>query len=520
MISGSVPPGTLWGPDTQELIYGSPSAVQRNDYTGWVGTALAVGVNPITLTDLGRWVVSGNSGSHTVKLVTTSNTDVSGGSVSVNTSGATSGQFVYAPLAAPVLLAANTTYYVVSQESTGIGADKWFDTNTSSTASLYYDAGSLGAGISGCVYGSGSTYTLVTATNQSFGPVGLKGLIRTPQRTNEQVIVRNNRIVNVDAGINAMGANLLIEGNTIANVVQAVNSDTSGNANTVIVGNHFENVGRGIVLGTAGAYSGERWYWDGIVIADNFFELNDSASTVTNAGYKTAAISFRNSVENAVIANNTVQLMPAFRGSIPGGTAPWYSFWIGQVSGYTSYTNKNISIVGNSIAPGLVPYLGGGSLTAGQAAAQVTYAAGNHTLDGYNSDYAIIPAASLSVPTSGDLIIDPTPSAHQWTDRIWIATSSNGGTNTIHLPDPVLFEGRKYRLHVCVSPVSAATTVAFQCGSNTYCPSCPAIWDVKTQSAFTTTQSLIIGTWPASSAYPLTPVTVTSIGGGWKLERP
>src|SRR5262249_20801535 len=38
----------------------------RNDYSGWVGMEVVVGASPVTVTQLGRMMASGNSGTHTV----------------------------------------------------------------------------------------------------------------------------------------------------------------------------------------------------------------------------------------------------------------------------------------------------------------------------------------------------------------------------------------------------------------------------------------------------------------------
>ena len=50
---------------------------------------------------------------------------VPGSAVTVNTAGQTAGQFAYSPLAAPITLAANTTYAVMSYEV--VGGDTWYD---------------------------------------------------------------------------------------------------------------------------------------------------------------------------------------------------------------------------------------------------------------------------------------------------------------------------------------------------------------------------------------------------------
>ena len=113
---------------TNAFITGVTPGTLRNNHPGWVGFQMVVGSAPLTVTDLGRWVVSGNSNSHTVKIVRSDGTDLPGGSVSVATAGATNGQFKYASLSSPVQLASNTTYYVVSQEVSG--GDYWYDMDT------------------------------------------------------------------------------------------------------------------------------------------------------------------------------------------------------------------------------------------------------------------------------------------------------------------------------------------------------------------------------------------------------
>ena len=89
----------------------------RSDFSGWLGMQITVGASPITVTRLGRIYAGAPAGSHTLKIVQQSTAqDVPGASVTVSTAGRTPNEFVYGSLAAPVTLAANTTYYVVSQE--------------------------------------------------------------------------------------------------------------------------------------------------------------------------------------------------------------------------------------------------------------------------------------------------------------------------------------------------------------------------------------------------------------------
>ncbi len=98
----------------------------RNDYASPVGFYILVGSAPITVTDLGRWVVAGNSRQHAVSIY--DSTCKSLGSVTVNTSGAPSGAFIYASLSSPVVLAAGQHYYVMSTEA--VGGDQWYDYET------------------------------------------------------------------------------------------------------------------------------------------------------------------------------------------------------------------------------------------------------------------------------------------------------------------------------------------------------------------------------------------------------
>jgi hypothetical protein len=77
------------------------------------------------VSDLGRWVVSGSNGSHTVKLFYANGTEVPGSAVTVNTAGQTPGQFAYSTLAVPITLTANTTYAIMSYEV--VGGDRWYD---------------------------------------------------------------------------------------------------------------------------------------------------------------------------------------------------------------------------------------------------------------------------------------------------------------------------------------------------------------------------------------------------------
>jgi hypothetical protein len=146
----------------------------RNNFTGFVGMKLTVGSSPVTVTSLGRVFVNGNTGAHTVKLVTASSgADVTGGSVSINmAAGSASNGFKYAALAAPVTLAANTAYYIVSQETSG--GDQWYDFNTTlNTAPV--------ATTNGGVQRTSNSWTVSGTTNNSYVPVDFKYTVKAPR---------------------------------------------------------------------------------------------------------------------------------------------------------------------------------------------------------------------------------------------------------------------------------------------------------------------------------------------------
>lgn len=164
-----VPPNfqyTATGPGSPFLTgYNLNNRPLRNDFNGWVGMKLTVGANPVTVSALGRIFVSGNSGTHTIKLVRASDGgDVTGGSVLLSMAGGTPGQFSYATLAAPITLQANTAYYLVSQEAQG--GDQWYDYGTVSTTAS--------ATVNSAIYLNGASWTLIGGPNTCYVPLNFE----------------------------------------------------------------------------------------------------------------------------------------------------------------------------------------------------------------------------------------------------------------------------------------------------------------------------------------------------------
>jgi hypothetical protein len=153
---------------------------------------------------LGRYVISGNSGTHTMKLVDASNdSDVPNGSVSVALSGAKAGKFKYGVLANSITLSANASYYIVSQESSG--GDEWADETTTVTT-----AGA--ASCDGAILNSGS-WSFRPPANTTFVPVDF---IYGPPNENPAVSITSP----------ASGATLTAPANIIVNATASDNDGT------------------------------------------------------------------------------------------------------------------------------------------------------------------------------------------------------------------------------------------------------------------------------------------------------
>ena len=136
----------------------------HNNFTGFVGMKFTTGTSTIPVTQLGRWVVSGDTQSHTLNLINAVTGELVATTV-VNAVGATPGAFAYGRLFYPVTLAANAAYYLVSQEING--GDQWYDSATTVTST------GLVANIDGGVWWNGSSWNQVGGANHTYVPVDL-----------------------------------------------------------------------------------------------------------------------------------------------------------------------------------------------------------------------------------------------------------------------------------------------------------------------------------------------------------
>lgn len=139
------------------FITGQTLGTLRSNFTGVVGCKFTP-VIPLLITDLGRWVVAGNSHQHTITIYSGSTL----ASVTVDCNGATAGAFLYGTLSSPLVVLAGTGYFLESSETNG--QDQWYGSDTVVTHTS--DA---------AVNGSASTHALDGAgTDHSHGPVSFK----------------------------------------------------------------------------------------------------------------------------------------------------------------------------------------------------------------------------------------------------------------------------------------------------------------------------------------------------------
>jgi hypothetical protein len=139
----------------------------RNDIGGWRGNRFRVGASPIEVVQLGRVFINGNGRDHELRIVRVSDKAVVASAV-WTAAGGVHNQIKYVSLAAAVTLAANTEYYLVSQENAGGDYFYSFNTQVNTTAA---------ASVVSAIYSTdGVTWSTPGGStgNYSYVPVGLK----------------------------------------------------------------------------------------------------------------------------------------------------------------------------------------------------------------------------------------------------------------------------------------------------------------------------------------------------------
>ena len=121
----------------------------------------------MTVTQLARWVISGNSQRHTLTLWGPTTNVLA--TVSVNCSGATTGAWLYGTLSSSVALTSGQTYYVTSSETNG--GDQWYDYSSTITANATYSSSVSAWELA---YYLGGTMAKGGSSGRAYGPVNFK----------------------------------------------------------------------------------------------------------------------------------------------------------------------------------------------------------------------------------------------------------------------------------------------------------------------------------------------------------
>ncbi len=147
------------------LVQSMPgTAAKRNNWAGYSGMQFTTGA-AITVSQLGRWVIAGNKQSHRLQLIDAATKAVLA-ETTLNAAGLPAG-FAYAPLPAPVTLAANRSYYLVSFEY--LGGDLWYDNAQIVTPTTLIKSIDHG------IFNNGGTWYPGGLANNPYIPTDLKG---------------------------------------------------------------------------------------------------------------------------------------------------------------------------------------------------------------------------------------------------------------------------------------------------------------------------------------------------------
>jgi hypothetical protein len=169
-VPGCQPPcrgfGRAGGAPSTKFVTGQSlsASLRTNGGNFFHGFKFTVGASPITVTHLGRWIVSGNSQTHPIYLCDASGA-VIGSSVNLDTSLGVAASFEYVAIGSPAVLSAATDYGVLCQEFSG--SDSFYDGDTSLTTEVV-------ATIIGSVYGStteGAAMNVSAPGQVSYGPL-------------------------------------------------------------------------------------------------------------------------------------------------------------------------------------------------------------------------------------------------------------------------------------------------------------------------------------------------------------
>jgi hypothetical protein len=169
-IRAQVETGTA--PTTSFVTSVTTNGQIRSNFTGPVGMSITVGSSPITVRELGRYFLAGNSKTHTLSITRADGQLMGSAPIDMSSGSADALGFKYSVLPTPVTLAANTTYYITSSEVAGPSEDTWYG------ETVLPQVGTTGVGVvnSGVYQWEGTWYPYPASGGQgnTYVPVNFK----------------------------------------------------------------------------------------------------------------------------------------------------------------------------------------------------------------------------------------------------------------------------------------------------------------------------------------------------------
>lgn len=127
----------LTGAELTYITNQTVSTTLRNNFAFPVGFRFTPS-KTLYITKVGRWCFAPNTNSHTVGIYTSGGTALA--AATVQCTNATTNQFIFATLSAPLQLTSGTVYNCWSTEASGTGADGWNDASDISIQTRSSDA--------------------------------------------------------------------------------------------------------------------------------------------------------------------------------------------------------------------------------------------------------------------------------------------------------------------------------------------------------------------------------------------
>ena len=150
----------LYGVMTAFIASKTPGMLRN--FQSWLGMGFTLAGKNLQVVKVGRAFAPGNTGVHKLHLIDAA-TKQEIAAVDVNVAGGTQGEFVYADVIPSVILNANSSYYLLSEETTT--GDQFYDADTSVTTTA-------AASREFAVYSDGmGNFTEAPITNHAYGPV-------------------------------------------------------------------------------------------------------------------------------------------------------------------------------------------------------------------------------------------------------------------------------------------------------------------------------------------------------------